>query len=369
MSTYKKCSFFNYKKEKLRILIIALSGIGDALMFTPALFELKKAEPESQIDALVMFAGVKDIMKRMESISNIHYFDFIHSDPFSALRFVFKLRHKYDAVINVYPSNRKEYNIINFIIGAKKRIAVRYNHQDKINFGFLNNITIYENDSLHNVEENINLITKFTKEKTDKILPLQFVLNKDDRKFADDYLITKSVSNEEFIISFHPGCSTLKNHINRRWEPEKFVELGRKLIEEFNAKIFVFGGPDETRLKNKIVNGIASDDAISIDTKSLFQTAALMERCKIFVTNDSSLMHIASALQLNIVSIIGPTNLNYIHPWQTNYKVASLNLECSPCFYYSPRPLTCSRNDIKFKCIKNLQVDMVFQKVKEFIDE
>lgn len=338
-------------------------------MFTPALSKLKKAEPESQIDALVMFAGVKDIYQRIESISNIYYFDFIHSNPFSAFRFVSKLRHKYDAVINVYPSNRKEYNIISFIIGAKKRIAVRYNHKDKVNLGFLNNITIYENDSLHNVEENINLIAKFTGEKTDKIPPLQFVLNDDDKKFADDYLKAKSVSNEELIIGFHPGCSALKNHINRRWEPEKFAKLGRKLIKEFNAKIFVFGGPDETRLKNKIVDNIASENAIGINTKSLSQTAALMKRCRIFVTNDSSLMHVASALQLNIVSIIGPTNLNYIHPWQTNYKVASLNIECSPCFYYSPRPLTCSRNDIKFKCIKNLQVDMVFQKVKEFIDE
>ena len=48
----------------LKILVIALSGIGDALMFTPALSALKKKYPDSEIDVLVMFKGVKDIYQR-----------------------------------------------------------------------------------------------------------------------------------------------------------------------------------------------------------------------------------------------------------------------------------------------------------------
>jgi heptosyltransferase-2 len=79
-------------------------------------------------------------------------------------------------------------------------------------------------------------------------------------------------------------------------------------------------------------------------------------------------MHVAAALRLDIVVIIGPTNRNYISPWQTNHKIVSLNLDCSPCFYYSPKPLTCSRTDIKFKCIKELSVNLVFEKAKEFLE-
>lgn len=94
-----------------------------------------------------------------------------------------------------------------------------------------------------------------------------------------------------------------------------------------------------------------------------------MKRCNVFVTNDSALMHIASALGLKVVAIIGPTNEYYIHPWKTEYKIASLYLDCSPCFFYSPKPLTCSRTDVKFKCIKELSVDMVLNKVNEFINE
>jgi len=85
------------------------------------------------------------------------------------------------------------------------------------------------------------------------------------------------------------------------------------------------------------------------------------------VSNDSSLLHVASALKLKVVGIIGPTSTNYIHPWSTEYKIASLYLDCSPCFIYSPKPLTCKRDDVQFKCIKELNVDLVFNSVKEFI--
>jgi heptosyltransferase-2 len=78
-------------------------------------------------------------------------------------------------------------------------------------------------------------------------------------------------------------------------------------------------------------------------------------------------MHVAAALKLKVVSIIGPTNINYIHPWHTEYKTVSLQLECSPCFIYSPRPLICFRDDIKFKCIKELDADMVYNAAADFL--
>ena len=93
-----------------------------------------------------------------------------------------------------------------------------------------------------------------------------------------------------------------------------------------------------------------------------------MKRCNLFVTNDSSLMHVASALKLKVVAIIGPTNPDYIHPWKTEHKIVSLNLDCSPCFIYSPRPLNCYRTDVLFKCIKELNVEMVYNAVLNFIN-
>jgi heptosyltransferase-2 len=94
-----------------------------------------------------------------------------------------------------------------------------------------------------------------------------------------------------------------------------------------------------------------------------------MKRCNLFVSNDSSLMHVASAMHLKVVAIIGPTNPHFIHPWKTDYRIVDLNLNCSPCFFYSPRPLICIRKDVQFKCIKELNKDMVYDAVVDLLNK
>ncbi|MFA7228486.1 MAG: glycosyltransferase family 9 protein [Melioribacteraceae bacterium] len=347
----------------MKILVIALSGIGDALMFTPALQRLSSEMPSAKIDALVMYKGVKDIYKGLPQISDLIYFDFPNRSVFESLRFVLDLRKKnYDAAISVYPSNRKEYNIINRIIGADKRFAVDYLHRNFSNLAFLNSPRIKEDSSLHNVEENVRMVDALTDKKTTEIPPMLFNLDESDIKFADKFREANSISGDDLVIGFHPGCSPLKNHERRRWELSKFSSLGDKLIKQFGVKILIFGGGDEQALKEQISARINSPSVIQVNTASLSNTAAVMKRCNLFITNDSSLMHVASALKLNVLALIGPTNVNFIHPWKTDYEIASLNLDCAPCFYYSPKPLTCYRSDVKFKCIKELQVDFVFEK-------
>ena len=241
---------------------------------------------------------------------------------------------------------------------------MRKNNQ---NLGFLNNITVEENDSQHNVQTNIKLVEKLINKNLVEEPLLEFPLTKDDISFSEDYLRKLNISKEDLVIGFHPGCATLKNHIKRRWEPEKFAGLAKLLIENNNAKILLFGGPEEDELKKNILSRINSTSASIVRTNGLTSSAAVMKRCNLFITNDSSLMHVASALKLKVVAIIGPTNTNYIHPWKTEHKIVTLNLDCSPCFFYSPKPLTCYRNDVKFKCIKVLSVDMVYNAAKEML--
>ena len=352
----------------MKILVNALSGIGDALMFTPALSIIKKELPDAQIDAFVMFKGVKDLCESLDEIDNVYYHDMITSSKISNLRYIYDLRkNEYNISINVYPSNRKEYNIVNMLIGAPKRTAVKYRRKDSLNLGFLNNFRIEENDDLHCVEENIKQIENLLNIKVDEIPPLNFPIHEEEKQFAEEYLKRMNILDNDLVVGIHAGCSVLKNHINRRWSPENFVELISKLIERKNAKVFLFGGPDENELKVDIVSKVGSEQLINVETKNLRETAAVIQHSDLFVTNDSGLMHIAAALGCKIVPIIGPTNENYIHPWNTEYKTASLNLECAPCFYYSPKPLTCYRNDVKFKCLKELSVESVLKVVKEII--
>ncbi|MGD8305623.1 MAG: glycosyltransferase family 9 protein [Ignavibacteria bacterium] len=351
----------------MKILIITLSGIGDALMFTPALKLLKEKNPATQIDAMVMFKGAAEILENNPYLSNIHLFDFLHEGTIRSLKYLLRLRGKYNATINVYPANRKEYNLISYLIGAKKRVGVNYKRSDLQNFGYLNNVRIREDDNSHNVITNIKMCDALLENSFEEKPPLEMYLNVNDKNFADKYFQEIGIENDEVVIGFHPGCATLKNHMKRRWEPEKFSALGKLLIDNYNAKILIFGGSDENELKEEILNRIKSANTFAVNTKSILQSAAIMKRCNVFVTNDSSQMHIASALQLKVVAIIGPTNTNYIHPWKTEHRIISLNLDCAPCFFYSPRPLICSRDDLEFKCIKELTVDMVYGAVKSYL--
>ncbi len=353
----------------MKILILALSGIGDALMFTPALKLLRSELPGATIEALVMYKGVKDMCDRNPDLDEVYHFDFLKEGVVRSLKFLLGLRNQYDASINVYPSNRKEYNVINFLIGAEKRAGVKYLRKDLQNLGDLNNIRVTENDFIHNVQTNIKLVEKLLGKNFNEEPSLSFPLTMGDENFALNFFSTNALSDSDLLIGFHPGSATLKNHEKRRWEPDKFAELGRKLIGEKGAKILIFGGPEESVLKNKIRDAINSENVYVIESGNLAESAALMARCNVFVSNDSSLMHIASALKLNVVAILGPTNPDYIHPWKTGHNIVRLNLDCSPCFIYSPRPLICFRDDVLFKCIKELTVDMVYDAVKGFLNQ
>jgi heptosyltransferase-2 len=351
----------------MKILVIALSGIGDALMFTPAIKLLKKNLPNAEIDVLVMYKGAQEIYSSNPNINKLFYFNFVEEGAFKSLKFLFQLRKKYDASINVYPSNRNEYNLISFIIGAKKRAGIVYLRKNKRCIGFLNNVKVLENDNVHNVQTNIKLCEALAGKKFTEEPPLEFRISEQEKNSAEIYLREIGIVEKEPVIGFHPGCATLKNHIKRRWEPENFSELGKKLINEHKARILIFGGPEEKELKEKIFALIGSNKINVINTESLTQSAAIIKRCNVFVTNDSSQMHIAAAFGLKVVAIIGPTNQNYIYPWKTEHQIVSLNLDCSPCFFYSPRPLICNRTDIKFKCIKELTVDMVYSSVLKYM--
>jgi heptosyltransferase-2 len=348
-----------------RIIILALSGIGDALMFTPALALLRKHRPEIPVDALVMYRGVEDIYRRSGLFDNIYYFDFLAEGALRSLRFVLAHRGRYSHSISVYPSNRAEYNIINFLLGAPHRGAVKYLRQDGKNLGFLNSVTVTEDDAVHNAQENIAIVKKMFAICTDEEPALQFTLLQGDKLYANEALARMNLNGDTPIIGFHAGCSTLKNHINRRWEPPKFAELGKRLIKDLNADILLFGGLDEMELKRVIGKEMDSPRCHIVHTENLAQTAALIEACDVFVTNDSSLMHVAAAMQRKVVAIIGPTNTHYIHPWKTEHRIVSLHLECAPCFFYSPNPLTCSRTDVPYKCIRELDVAKVYAAVRE----
>ena len=352
----------------MKILILSLAGIGDSLMFSPALKILRENKPDAEIHVLTMLRGAYEIYSNNQDINELIHFDFLSEGYLKSLRFVYKMRkEKYDLSINVYPMNRREYNFITFVIGAKQRLGHSYNHQNLRNLNFLHTKSVKEEDTRHNVEENVKLLSLLGID-VNNIPPLNLVLPGESSEFSSRWFSEREIDDKDLIIGFHAGSATLKNHIRRRWKADNFASLGTALIKKYNAKILIFGGPEEQPLK-KYINEKMNNGGFAVDTGSLFDTIHIMKHCKIFITNDSALMHVAAALNLNTIALFGPTHEEWVHPWKTAYKIVRSGFDCDACFYYSPRPLTCRFRDNPFACIRSLTVNDVLKNTGDFLKE
>lgn len=354
---------------KEKILILALPGIGDALLATPMIELLRNAKPNAEIHALVMFAATREMLDHDPCIDHVHYYDFVNGDKRGALSKVNELRKmKFDVSINIYPQNRREYNGIAFAINAKKRIAIRYLRRDRQNASWLNTDVVLEDDRYHCVEENVRLLEPLgiKTELSERSLPgLRLTLDENHLKFGREWFATQKIDGRKPIIGMHAGTALFKNHIRRRWAPEKYAALAKRLVSEMNAEILLFGGPDDVSA-NEVILRDAGDEVIFVKTKNLLDSVAVMKGCHYFVSNDSSLMHIAGALGLPTAAIFGPTNETYVHPWKTRYEIVQTGIECRPCFIYSPKPLTCYRTNPEehFMCVRDIEVDDVLRAIE-----
>jgi heptosyltransferase-2 len=347
----------------MRVLVFALSGIGDALMFTPALALFRRHFPEAQVDVVAMFTGVCELYERHPGVQQVYFWDFLHEPLWRSLRFVWHLRRKrYDIALTVYPANRWEYNVLAWLTGAPLRVGHTYRHLSFQQLNWLKNRTVLEDDHLHNVEENVRLVHMLGVPIPPELPPLQLFFWEEDLQRADAWMQRHGIPETAYCVGFHAGSAVFKNHVRRRWAPERFAALASRLIREWDAWVLLFGAGEEERLNESIRAQVeVPERCVIVRSPSLMVSAAIMRRCQLFVSNDSALMHVAAALRLPTVAIFAYTNPVYVHPWKTPHVIVRLDLPCSPCFYYSPRPAQCRwSGEAAFQCIRRLTVDDVW---------
>ncbi|MBZ0204591.1 MAG: glycosyltransferase family 9 protein [Ignavibacteria bacterium] len=352
----------------MRILINALSGIGDAIMFSPALAVLKKHLPEAKIDMLVMYRQVEDIYRNNPNVNNVYFIDFMKQSKIKSLKEVLVLRkNRYDASINVYPSNRKEYNLVQFMLGAKKRIAIRYNHVSRANLDFLNTTLKKEELNRHNVLENFDLVKTLISDAAEEELgPFIVNFSIEDKTNARKHLIDAGLMNN-FLVGFHAGSATLKGHIHKRWAAEKYAELAKVLYNKYDARVILFGTENDV---NSRIHEATKDFSYIPPANGIMESLALMQRCNFFVSNDTALMHLAAGLKIPQVAIFGYTNYKELYPWQNKHVSVRKELACSPCFYNSPKPVHCIfTGEEEFKCKTTISVQEVFEACCGLIEE
>jgi len=357
-----------------RILILALSGIGDALMFTPALRILRQTFPHIRIDVLTMFKGIEDIFTTNPDLSSVLYWNFLKESPLKSLKFLFSLRGHYTHTITAFPANRFHYAIVARIIGSKQRIGHRYLHDSITQLNVLNNILLDERNELHNCEENIRIASTLGARIPETLPSMSLHITKEDQDYAVEWLAQHTFVKDFSLLGIHAGSAIVKNQINKRWMPDHYAVVCAKAAKELGMKILLFGGPEELSLNQhieSIIKELHHNAQVEIvQAPSLTKSLAIMQHCTAFISNDSGLMHCAAALQLPMIAIFGYTSHIHTAPWQNpNAIVARRDLACSPCFYFSPKPASCQfeGTDSAFTCIRDISPMSIFLSLKEMI--
>lgn len=349
----------------MNIIILPLYGIGDVLMTTPALKILKAHIKDCHITCLNMFRSTYEVLRNNPNIDTLVHFPFLEKSALESLRFSLSLRRQFppfDYSINFYPSNRRQYNILAFLIDAKKRIGHRYLHDDLRELNFLKNKTIIEDLRLHNVEENIKLL-EFLDIMTDAIPRMEIFLTPEENSKGAE--LTGHAA-ADIKIGIHAGTSTFKGHSHKRWPKENFAELINGLSE---YSFYLFGDKEDKEDNDYILDSVADKErVIIINGAPIREVAAAIKNLDLFISNDSGIMHLAAAVATPVVALFGPTNSDGLRPWGAPHRVVGMDLPCSPCFYYSPRPLKCTSKN-EFKCLRDLPVSRVKSAVEDLLLE
>jgi len=196
---------------------------------------------------------------------------------------------------------------------------------------------------------------------------MSIIIDNLSQKFAEKYL--KDLKNNETInyIGLHTGSDTFKNLEHKRWNKNYFIELVEKINETYKNEFhfLLFGIGDELEINNYIKKNSSQKNITVIEETSFLESADLISKCNYFISNDSGLMHTATALKVPVLSIFGPTNELYTKPIEGKNIVSVLkNCNCRPCFEYSKFHLVCNEEK-KFRCMTELTPEIVFNDFKK----
>src|SRR3989344_5606965 len=164
----------------MKILIILASGIGNSILFSPTLKQLRKSLPNAQIDLFAYKPAFAEPFKGSNLSNNI----INYQGPSTLLRL---RKQHYDISITAFPSNKWQFNVFAFLVGAKQRITHSYKVGRISTLSFLQNRKILANENLHDVEQNLNLL-KLLNIKAPKKRELFFQISKDNEKWANNFI-------------------------------------------------------------------------------------------------------------------------------------------------------------------------------------
>jgi lipopolysaccharide heptosyltransferase II len=325
-----------------KILIIQLRRIGDVLLTTPVIEALRELFPKSRIDFLVE-KPADEVLKGNPYLNNV-----IISDKgfFEQLKLILKIRkEKYTLIIDFLGNPRSAW--ITFFSRATYRAGFDFAGRK-----FAYNVRI-KRDKLSKYVPNFKLDAIRSIGLNVSRKKMLFHIPQDIQLFMDQYL-DKYLSKDKILV----GMAPWSRRQARRWSGRYFAEIGDRLMEKYKAEVIMFWGPGEKEEIEKIVSLMKNKPVIAPPT-NLKQLGALIKKCRLMVTNDNGLMHIAVSLGIPTVTMYGPTDSeNWNPPQEKLHQAMKSDVAC----------LVCNKQEcIKMECMEKVTPDIVEKAIRKIL--
>ncbi len=314
------------RAEYRRILIVELWGIGDLVLMSSIMSDIRNAFPSAQVSVLCKSAG-KALLGNSAMCDEFIEFDFPWThfsgkyrltewDWRGLVRTVKKLREKkFDVALAARGDGRE--NLLLFITGAKRRIGYGW----KGGGFFLTDRLIYDAGHMHRVDAWAGVV-RHAGIAVERPHP-QLSVSKDAETRVDNFLKTHERGHGGLLVGIHPGASRKI----RCWPLEKFARVAESVRERYGATIAVFVEPDGygelIPIRGEYVKArLPLEDLV-----------ACIKRLDLLICNESGPMHIAAAFDVPVVAIFGAGVPTKFSPCGFRHSVVIKDdIPCRPCF-------------------------------------
>ncbi|MDR3195197.1 MAG: DUF374 domain-containing protein [Endomicrobium sp.] len=332
-----------------KILIVQPSRLGDIIFSLPTLAAIKKKFPCARL-SWIADERCFEILEGNPILENI----FIWDRKRISLNYYGKLRkrlrtQKFDLSVDLHGLAKSA--MLVKLAGAKFKIASSSTNGMR-EFSWLFSKEIKSPQERHCVERHFE-VAKYLGCSDDINYPIH--TSDESFKSVENKLLKDNV-NLEKTIGVHSGGGWL----SRRWDAANYAVLAKRLKTELNSDIVLIGGKEggsgEKGLNEEIISAAGVKITDMTGKFALKELCAFLKMCKVFVGNEAGPMHIATALNVQAVAILGPTDVNRTGPYKGNTKVIQHKMDCQPCR---------NRNCVNPKCMRAVTVDEVFEEVKK----
>lgn len=305
--------------EIKRILAINFGGIGDEILFLPALISLKKEFPTAKI-TLALEPRSKGIRDLTDVIDDLFLIDIKSKNKYTELLKLIVLARKEHFDLAVTAGGNKFMSIILFLTGIKRRYGYNTGKLSEI----LLTKTVPLNKNQYACDMYHDLVTPITNIKT-----------------ALPQINIKSIEKEANTVLIHPGVSKLsvKMGMIKTIPAQKWAQVIDLLIDN-GKKVILTGGPDDKECIETIRATMKSTSNPNFvdyfgKTKNLVELAQLISSAEKFLCSDSAPLHIAVAVGTKTYVIFGPTDYRKLIPDSPNVVAITADDNCNlkPCLW------------------------------------